>query len=681
MYKLLTVDVWDTLLRRDCHPECIKLATAAYVFGFNERIVSSSYKSHWEIYQARNEIECTLADRAEASGFDREYDIFEVFNKWLEKICDKKYSFALAEQLVEYELSVEIERSYADPGIINFISKIPAEKKLFLSDFYMKSTLLNRLLNEKGLSEYINDGISSCDNFLNKRSGRVFKKLHENFEIKSSEHAHIGDNEWSDVECPLSIGIDSKIYKPETQHNEREHLESLFSSRSLLFTEMMHRVNLIQSPADLINSPKKLASFRLGLAMSPLFVGFVLSVVELSIADKIDKIFYLTREGEFLKKIHDRLFSDGSKYFGHPVPFSDLLEVSRLSTFLPSLKDTSPEELARMWRIHGRQSIEGFFSTLGYSVADFQDLLDYYKIKRDEIIVSPENDPRFIELIQSEKFTSVINLKILDQKSLLTNYLYQKNISDGMRVGLVDVGWRGSIQDNLAKICNGIEFSGHYLALKKFVEVQPDNGKKNAWLINESVEFDAIKSKCLEAYAVIEMLCNSDSGSVVGYSDAGGVVCAEKHIDAFENIAYNDFAKYFQEGVLAASQLLNSYITRYVVSPSEMRDLALNIWYIAGSNPEKELVDVFMTSSQHDMFSFGDIFNRSDVPSLSVIFKSFFIKKHRKSVIQFVGRVQWTAAIRKMDGAGMIHRNILMLIFVVANFYRRCKVKFKNRSL
>jgi FMN phosphatase YigB (HAD superfamily) len=680
MYKLLTVDVWDTLLRRDCHPECIKLATAAYVFGFNERIVCSSYKSHWEIYQARIEIECTLADRAEASGFDREYDIFEVFNKWLEKICNKKYSFALSEHLVEYELNVEIERSYADPGIVEFISKIPAEKKIFLSDFYMKSSILNRLLDAKGFGGYLNDGISSCDYFLNKRSGRVFKNLHEKYEIKSSEHVHIGDNEWSDVECPRSIGIDSKIYKPETQHNEREHLESLFSSRSLLFTEMMHKVNLIQSPADLIDSPKKIASFRLGLAMSPLFVGFVLSVVEQSIADKIDKIFYLTREGEFLKKIHDGLFSDGSKYFGHPVPFSDLLEVSRLSTFLPSLTDTSPEELARMWRIHGRQSIEGFFSTLGYSVADFQDLLDYYKIKRDEVIVAPENDPRFIELIQSNKFSTVIISKMLDQKRLLTNYLYQKNISDGMRVGLVDVGWRGSIQDNLSKICNGIEFSGHYLALKKFVEVQPANAKKNAWLINESVEFDAIKSKCLEAYAVIEMLCNSDSGSVVGYSDGGGVVCAEKNIDALENNSYNDFAKYFQEGVLAASPLLNNYINRYVVSPSEMRDLALNIWYIAGSNPEKELVDVFMTSSQHDMFSFGDIFKRSDLPSLAVIFKSFFIKKHRKSVIQFVGRVQWTAAIRKMNGVGMIHRNVLMLIFVVANFYRRCKVKFKNRS-
>jgi hypothetical protein len=281
-------------------------------------------------------------------------------------------------------------------------------------------------------------------------------------------------------------------------------------------------------------------------------------------------------------------------------------------------------------------------------------------------------------MVQSDKFSSAIESKIIEQKNLLKKYLLQKNINDQMHIGLVDVGWRGSIQDNLAKICKANNFSGYYLALKKLIEVQPGNVNKNSWLINESVEFDAIKSKCLEAYAVIEMLCNSNSGSVVGYSHDGGHVYADKHIDDLENKSYSEFAKYFQEGVLASSKVLNNYINRYVVTPSEMQDLALNIWYLAGSNPETELVDVFMKSSQHDMFSFGDIFNRSDVPSLANIFKSLIIKKHRKNLILFIGRVQWTAAIEKMNGVGVFHRYVLMILFVVANFYRRTRIKLKN---
>jgi FMN phosphatase YigB (HAD superfamily) len=677
MYKIFTVDVWDTLLRRDCHPECIKLATAAYLFRFQDRIVSRYYKSHFEIYEIRNRIESILADDSEKAGFDREYDIVEVFERWLEFVCDKNYPKDLPVKLAEYELEIENQRSYQDPGAIDLLLSIQAEKKIFLSDFYMNSRMLERLLDAKGFS-FLNGGVSSCDLKINKRSGNLFKYIHSSYNVVPGEHFHAGDNQWSDVDCPSAIGVNSVLYKPEKQHAEREYFESLFDSRSKLFSEMMRAINAVEPSSGGLDSSQKIESFKLGLSMAPLFVGFLFYVIDGAITDNVDKICYLTREGEFFKKIHDQLYSDGSKYFGHKVPPSELLEVSRLSTFLPSLKNTSPEEFARMWRVHGQQSIEGFFITLGFQVDKFQSLLDSYKIEKSEIIVAPTADMRFVGLIESDEFRSIIDSRLVEQRDILKKYLAQKNLIQGMRVGLVDVGWRGSIQDNLASIFECNNFYGYYLGLKNFVERQPVNAHKSAWLIDESNNFDLVKAKCLEAFAVIEMLCNSRSGSVADYGFLDNIVVAKKHINENENLAYDKFTKYFQDGVLAASPVIKDYVDRYVIAPSEMRDFALRIWHLAASNPSEKMVDVFMKSSQHDIFALGDVFDRSDIPSLASIFKSFFVKEDRSKLIKFVGRVQWTAAIKKMNGIGFLHRSILLSIFYMANFYRIYKVRFRR---
>ena len=53
MYKVRTIDVWDTLLRRDCHPECIKLATAQHLFlGWTNQL-KPEFGDSLALYKAR----------------------------------------------------------------------------------------------------------------------------------------------------------------------------------------------------------------------------------------------------------------------------------------------------------------------------------------------------------------------------------------------------------------------------------------------------------------------------------------------------------------------------------------------------------------------------------------------------------------------------------------------------
>ena len=141
-YKIKTVDVWDTLLRRDCHPECIKLATAAHVFFELSGYFKPLYTGYWDIYQARVDTEARLAKTAREANKDEEYEIVHVLKEWLETILLSSFDESLPQRFADYELSVEVRRTFQDPDIEEFLKQHSAERTIFLSDFYMTSDML-----------------------------------------------------------------------------------------------------------------------------------------------------------------------------------------------------------------------------------------------------------------------------------------------------------------------------------------------------------------------------------------------------------------------------------------------------------------------------------------------------------------------------------------------------------
>ena len=64
MYKLRTIDVWDTVLRRDCHPECVKLATARHLLFIGKAPLKSTFHDQWTLYDARVKTERLLSEAA-----------------------------------------------------------------------------------------------------------------------------------------------------------------------------------------------------------------------------------------------------------------------------------------------------------------------------------------------------------------------------------------------------------------------------------------------------------------------------------------------------------------------------------------------------------------------------------------------------------------------------------------
>jgi FMN phosphatase YigB (HAD superfamily) len=680
MYKIRTIDVWDTLLRRDCHPECIKLATSQHIFlGWNDKI-KPEFRSSWLVYNERIKAERELAEQAEACGNDGEYEITQVITRCLNTIFLDTVSSDLPAQLAEFELNVEIERSTADTEIHRFLDSYSAEKSLFLSDFYMGAEMLRRLLSSKGLESLVPEGISSCDVGMNKRSGQIFRHIHSVHAIAPEEHVHIGDNEWSDVSSPRSLGVNALHYLPQTEHAERVARERLFLSREALF-EHIHAqcVRLAGVQDDKLSSKQATAARSLGIQATPLFVGFVIWIAEQALIQKLDRVYFCTREGEFFQKVFRTVFPQG-QFFGHKLPSIDILEVSRLSTFAASMKDVSIEEMTRIWSLFKVQSVSGLFVTLGLNIESFSGLLETIGLSKDDIVVDPENSLELRRLFDAPAFTEAAKSSLALHASLLKRYLEQSGVHEANRVGIVDIGWRGTIQDNISLLASDVHFHGMYLGLRRFINAQPSNTSKAAYVKDENTTL--APNSLFTNFSAMEMICNSPRGSVVGYTLDGEQVKAVRHIDQRENETFYEFIKPLQDSVLDAARQWSSYLDRYAVSSSDLHPLADHIWNMMRKDPNDSLLDVYFRTPQQDIFGYGDILQRSQYPSLGTIILSPIFSSRRRKLIEFIRRVQWSEAIKKSKDIGSLHRSLLLLTFWAANFIRifRAKKSLIRRS-
>lgn len=675
IYKVRTIDVWDTLLRRDCHPECIKLATAQHLFLGWTNLLKPGLGDSWALYKARLEAERVLAEQAKSAGTDDEYEITEVLTHWAKAVFISTVPAELPTRLAEFELNVEIARSYADPEILVFLSSVEAEKTFFLSDFYMNAEMLSRLLTSKGLNTLARDGVSSCDVGQNKRSGRIFQHIHAAYDISPDQHIHIGDNEWSDVASPRSLGVTALHYLPEPAHTQRRQREHLFSSREALFDHLRAECSALAADASKGLPDNQAAALTLGAQAAPLFIGFALWIAEQVVHQNTSRLYFLTREGEFFHKVFCTIFPN-RQLFGHDLPSASILAVSRLSTFAPSIKGDLILEMSRLWSLFKVQSISGLFATLGLNIGKFSELLDTLGLKDTDVIHDPENSPELWKLFETPAFVEDVKIALESQTALLLSYLNESGIKECDRVGVVDIGWRGTIQDNMALLFPDVHFHGMYLGLRQIINSQPSNVSKAAYGPDENVSCEP--SSLFTNFSAMELLCSSPCGSVIGYhTSKDGRTIPERHADKQENAAFGEFVTPFQEGILLAARRWQSYLERYVVSSKELHPIAVHVWDRLRRAPPQGLADVYLRTPQHDIFGYGEIFSRNKYPSVKTILLSPILKSRRRELIEFIRRVQWTEAIASAKDIDSFHRGLLLLAFQVANLIKMARLRAK----
>jgi len=447
-YKILSLDIWDTVLRRKCHPDEIKLATARFLYLTCYQKLKVDYRDVQKLLLSRIAAERTIANQR-APEYDDEYSIRDVFARTLSDALETADNLQeVVERLYAFELNKEVEMTYLDPHIVETISQYNYEKLGYISDFYAGTDFLDTLLEHVGFPLEFSFKYVSCEHMLNKRSGRLFQKVLSDLRIEPEEQLHIGDNAYSDHAVPESLGINTLRYLPLEEHNRRKSREQFYSIES---GHIMERIN-----------DEMYYGTGTSAILAPFFVSFVLWILEECIKRGIRKVYYFTREGEFFVRLHE-VIAQSDLFPRDILPQANVLEVSRVATFAASLRTVSLDEMMRLWNQYSIQSMQAFGKSVALEDEKFRPWLDKYGVPMDEVITYPWLDDRIQKLFLDSDFIEFFQSHINSLRERLLQYAYQKGLEKERPedIAIVDIGWRGSIQDNLCYIFSEHKIVGY----------------------------------------------------------------------------------------------------------------------------------------------------------------------------------------------------------------------------
>lgn len=588
MTKIISFDIWDTILKRKCHPEEIKLHTANYIMLKYEKQLKEKYKDIYEILKLRDEIEANICKQNKENGFDDECRIINVFQELQKEIFAETIE-DISEELLKEEIEQEKRNIFISPEILPIFEKYKDLKMYCISDFYMSAESLKELLDYVKLPVKIEKIYSSADYLLNKRTGNLYKKAEEEIGVKPEDHIHVGDNQYSDIDVANGLGIET-IKTTKTEFN-------FVPERGREF-----EFNLDTAKKEENTLENKL--FNSGLDLAPILYFFGYSIVEYAIKNNIDKVYYQTREGETFIKIHEMIKRNNP--FGIQIPECDTLEVSRMATYSASLKEFSIQELLRMWSQYRVQSMKTLFKTLAIDITPYKEFMGKYDINIEENIIEPWFNLNVQNLFNDKEFTDKVQVELDRKREELLKYFKEKKniVNDDKPLFIVDIGWRGTIHDNLCYIFNNKTIGGYYLTLYDFYNVQPNNSYKISFIDDKNIRNNEVAS----IITLLEWIYNPGTGSTIEYKQGEAIRKAKIE----ETDIVKKYIKPLQEGMLAGAEIINEYMKYHPYEAKETKKVVYDVIRKIKTKPNKALIEAYYRMVFNDTFGVAEYVEKDE---------------------------------------------------------------------
>lgn len=238
------------------------------------------------------------------------------------------------------------------------------------------------------------------------------------------------------------------------------------------------------------------------------------------IKEGIRSVFFLSREGEYLKKLFDAYC--GKNEVKNNID-SKYLYVSRQSTFAASLKDTlDREDFSRLFFQYNNMSINAFLKNIGISENNRMLLQNELAYDFEDTIEDFRNSNEYLQLIALPLFSKLFYETVKTAKAGLLRYLNEQGFFADDKVALVDVGWKGSIQDNISRAsAERNTIKGYYLGLVGDVVTNAYNQKKGLIFADYPIKTDFFEIWNFDSH-FYERLLTASHPSTKGYAQADG---------------------------------------------------------------------------------------------------------------------------------------------------------------
>ncbi|MFC7474686.1 HAD family hydrolase [Dankookia sp. GCM10030260] len=502
---VVAFDIFDTLLRRTVTPEHVKrlsldrlarrlalpAADAAALYALRRRIEA-------ELCRANADLHGELEFQFESLGRELHAALLAAGTAGLPADAAE---FAAA--LLDAEMAVEREVLQPVPEAAAALDRLRrlGRHVVLVSDFYLPEAQLRQLLGGCGLAIDALPLFVSCDRMASKRSGRLFPLVLQALGIAAADLLMVGDNPHSDGAMALAAGCRSLLVDAAAQH-------AFYAGAEAGVT--VPAIARVAWDAALPGGGLLLAA--------PSLVLFIERLHAAARRDGRHDLFFLAREGQPLLRLFEH-YQDLLGLRGPDRIRGHYLLASRRACYVASLQPLPEEDFAGLFRQYRRISLGEFLASL--RIPDDAAARFAAALGADLDAVEPDfpTSDCFARLRILPGFAACYEALRSTQRDNLRSYLDGFGI-DLAREGLalVDVGWKGTIQDFIAATLGAaVPVQGYYLGL--LAAGQPLDGKRG--LLFSDIGGHSPGFRVLaENRSLFEILLYADHGSALGYDRA-----------------------------------------------------------------------------------------------------------------------------------------------------------------
>ena len=577
--KYVLLDIFDTIVSRKVQPEYVKKIWSNNIVKMFKLDITAV-----ELYELRNKIEIKLGSEALNSGHDCEIRYKDIIKEIYDNVtCNDSFDEFL-ETCTKEEIDIESNVLYVNDDVLDLIKEYKNNKKKLycVSDMYLSKNMIIELLKKLDIDNYFEDVFVSSEYLCNKRSGLLYDIVLKEIKARPEECLMIGDSKEKDYDMPKAKGMEGILLD---RNDKYEYYDNFISHNN---------------PEIVANELRKLRTYNNYNFNNMIFslYNFIDKLYFKLKKEKYDEVFFLAREGEFLKKLFDYYVCNS---YNEKIK-SHYLYVSRKSTYLPSLKKIEEEDFLFLLNQYSYVTIREFIKSLNFSDEDIKliedDLKDLYDF--DTKIGWFMDSKQFKKIKDSKVFRKIYEKNRSNQNELFKKYINQ--FTKSKRIMIVDIGWNGSIQDNIQNILGKeYEVSGCYFGL--CLRNRQYTGKKTGLVFSNDPSESKEYRLYFENRTLYEMMCGASHGSANKYTiNKNGKVetllfSKKEEEDMFKNIVQPAQVEMFDIFERITRSLCNKYYDNTIIEKI-FNEIQFNLLY----KPSKEQLEFFDKMYHYENF-------------------------------------------------------------------------------
>lgn len=499
--RVVLIDLFDTIIGRRVEPEYVKA-----IWSKRLRYLAGLSLSAKDIHELRVTVEAELCQANCQLGFDDEFRHLDMCNEIFARLAahenlGARMSAAHFSEICEnLELQIEQEVQFIYPSAKALLEKLNEDKTpvYVVSDSFFSTRQMRRILKGHGLDSLIRGFFLSSETLVAKRSGRLFKRVLGTLGVRGHDALMVGDNPISDIANSHKHGIRSILVRHDLESESRLGPKT---SQIRLETGLN---SLTQSSAKIFP--------EMALSMYAFTARLFQRAVQLGESD----LLFCSREGLLLKELFDRYqekLGCSGKIRTH------YFYTSRLASFLPSLGPLKTEGFNRLFRQYRSLSLRTFLLSLQFPEDLIAQISSALGVPAKEEFSDFPNSLAYAQLRALPLFTDEYERARQEQRTNTIEYLkcFYPNSKLPGTLTLVDVGWKGTIQDNVRNILpDDVTLRGLYVGLVAPGSIGLANLKEGllfSVLPTKSDYFDAFFESC----ALFEILLSAQHPGTLRY--------------------------------------------------------------------------------------------------------------------------------------------------------------------